>query len=249
LRLILKFSCLCLLGLLASPLAAQPGAATPPIIQTGSLKVVLDPAAVLFLPVDTEELRAGLCSGRPHVDSWGALAPRGECNVSVAPPPNIDLYVDGVTPDGSSSRIALHPGGSTLWPGSAPVDTPCGLWDVSWVLEPDEAQPASELGLEISGDDPAQGVFAGVVKLAVRYRFVNRTRSTSLELPAVVSLELSGHWAAVPQRGLSLGPGVSNLMLFTGVAGGQWTSAPVCGTWGGTRCQVFSRQLRTWYRR
>jgi hypothetical protein len=238
LKLALKLSCLCLLGLLASPLAAQPGAATPPVIQPGSLKVVLDPAAVSFLPIDSEELRASLCSGRPAVDNWGALTPRGECNVSVAPPPGIDLYVDGVTPDGSSSRIALHPGGSILWPGSAPVDTPCGLWDVSWVLEPDAAQPASELALETAGEGPAQGVFAGVVQLAVRYRFVNRTKGTSHELPAVVSLELSGHWAAVPAGGPSLGPGVSNLMLFTGVSGGQWTSAPTCGTWGGTRCQV-----------
>jgi len=238
LRLILKLSCLCLLGLLASPLVAQPGSSPSPFIRTGSLKIAIDPAAVSFLPIDTEELRARLCSGRPAVDNWGAISPRGECNVSVAPPPNIDLYVDGVTPDGSSSRIALHSGGSTLWPGSAPVDTPCGLWDVCWVLEPDAAQPASELALETAGEEPAQGVFAGVVQLAVRYRFVNRGKKTSYELPAVVSLELSGHWAAVPAGGTSLGPGISNLLLFTGVSGGQWASAPACGTWGGTRCPV-----------
>ncbi len=92
------------------------------------------------------------------------------------------------------------------------------------ILEPDAAQPASELDLETSGvtseENPAQGVFAGVVKLAVRYRFVNRTKSASYELPAVVSLELSGHWAAVPEGGPSLGPGASNLALFTGISGG-----------------------------
>jgi hypothetical protein len=245
LRLILKLSCLCLFGLLASPLAAQPGLPPPPAVRAGSLNVVLDPAAVSFLPIDTEELREGLCSGRPAVDNWGALSPRGECNVSVAPPPDIPLEVDSAAQKGSSIRVSLHPGGGEIWQGSSPVDTACGLWDLAMILEPDAAQPASGLDLETSGvtsqESPAQGVFAGVVKLAVRYRFVNRTRSASLELPAVVSLELSGHWAAAP-AGTSLGPGASNLMLFTGVSGGvsggQWASAPACGTWGGTRCQV-----------
>jgi len=244
LRLVLKLSCLCLLGLLASPLAAQPGA-VPPVLQTGSLKVALDPAAASFLPIDSEELRARLCSGRPTVDPWGALTPRGECNVSVAPPPDIPLYVDSVFSRGSSLQVSLHPGGAEIWRGSAPVDTPCGLWDLSLIVEPDATQPASELDLETSGvtsgESPAQGVFAGVVALAVRYRFVNRTKGAFFELPAVVSLELSGHWAAAP-AGTSLGPGVSNLMLFTGVSGGasggQWAGFPACGTWGGTRCPV-----------
>jgi hypothetical protein len=241
LRLILKLSCLCLLGLLASPLAAQLGA-SPPVIRTGSLKVAIDPAAVSFLPIDSEELRARLCSGRPTVDHWGAITPRGECNVSVAPPPEFPLEVDSAIARGSSIGVSLHPGGGEIWLVSAPVDTPCGLWDLSLIVDPDSAQPASGLDLETSGESPAQGVFAGVVKLAVRYRFVNRTKGSSHELPAVVSLELSGHWAAVPEGGPSLGPGVSNLMLFTGVSGGvsggHWASAPACGTWGGTRCHV-----------
>lgn len=241
-RLTLKLSCLCLLGLLASPLAAQPGSSPSPVIRTGSLKIAIDPAAVSFLPIDSEELRTRLCSGRPTVDNWGALTPRGECNVSVAPPPDIPLYVDSVFPRGSSLGVSLHPGGAEIWRGSAPVDTPCGLWDLSLTVDPDSAQPASELDLETSGESPAQGVFAGVMKLAVHYRFFNRTKGASYELPAVVALELSGHWGAVPEGGPSLGPGVSNLMLFTGVSGdvsgGQWASAPACGTWGGTRCQV-----------
>jgi hypothetical protein len=244
LRLTLKLSCLCLLGLLVSPLtaAAQPGTSPTPVIQTGSLKVALDPAAVSFLPIDSEEMRASLCSSRPHPTDWGTLAPRGECNVSVAPPPDIPLNVDGAVPQGSSVRVSLHPGSGEIWHGGGPVDTACGLWDLSMIVDPDAAQPASELNLEISGDNPAQGVFAGVVKLAVRYRFVNRTKGATHDLPAVVSLELSGHWAAVPEGGPSLGPGVSNLMLFTGVSGdvsgGQWAGAPACVTWGGTRCPV-----------
>lgn|GEM_PF-2440904 len=243
-RLILKLSCLCLLGLPSSPLAAQPGA-VPPVIQTGSVDVVLDPAAVSFLPIDGEELRASLCSGRPPVNHWGTLAPRGECNVSVAPPPDFPVEVDSAVQRGSSIRVFLHPGGAEIWRGSAPVDTPCGLWDLSLIVDSDAAQPASELDLETSGvtseESPAQGVFAGVMKLAVRYRFFNRAKGAFLELPTVVSLELSGHWAAAP-AGTSLGPGASNLTLFTGVSGGvsggQWASAPACGTWGGTRCQV-----------
>jgi hypothetical protein len=242
LRLTLKRSCLCLLGLLASPLAAQPGSVPPPVIRTGSLKVAIDPAAVSFLPIDREEVGARLCSGRPPIGDWGTLTPRGECNVSVAPPPDIPLYVDSVFPRGSSLQVSLHPGGAEIWRGSTPVDTPCGLWDLSLIVDPDGAQPASELDLETSGgiseESPAQGVFAGVMKLAVHYRFVNRTKGGSYELPAVVSLELSGHWAAVPEGGPSFGPGVSNLMLFTGVSGEQWAGFPGCVTWGGTRCPV-----------
>lgn len=244
----LGLPCLGLLGFLA--LASLPSAAladpATPVIHAGLVKIALDPDAVSFLPIDTSALRQnGLCSGHVLTDGWGTLSPRGECDLSVGPPPPIRVYVSDAVPDSGSFRLSAQPGGSTVWAGSAPVDTPCGLWDVSMVLDPDETQPVSKLALEISTDGPSQGVFSGVMNLAVHYRFVNRNQKVSLAVPAVVPLELSGHWAAVPEGGPSLGPGASNLVLFAGALGGpegQWSSVPSCGSaWVGGRCHICTR--------
>lgn len=225
------------LFLFATPLFAGVGAAAP-ALRPGSLEIAVDPAAASFLPVDTEELALGLCASVLPDDWDGPIAPRAECDLSVSPPPRLGLFVDDVTPGDSSWRVSLHPERSTAWKGSAPVATSCGLWDVSLVLDPDKQQPVSELALEASGEDPVQGVFSGTVKLALRYRFVNRDDGTTHELPAVIPLELSGHWAAVPAGGPSLGAGASNLVLYAGFTAGEWMGFPSCATWGGTRCPV-----------
>lgn len=222
------------LFLFATPLFAGVGAAAP-VLRPGSLKIAVDPAAVSFLPIDAETLKLNLCSGLPPDDWDDPLSPRAECDLSVSPPPGITLFVDAFAV-GGNWRVSLKPERSTAWKGSAPVATSCGLWDVSMGLDPDKTQPVSELALERSAADPAQGVFSGVVKLAVRYRFVNRDDDTSYELPTVVPLELSGHWAAVPADGPSLGATASNLVLYAGVVDGVWQSFTSCGTWGGTRC-------------
>lgn len=226
-----------LLFLFATPLFAGVGAAAP-VLYPGSLEIAVDPAAASFLPVDSEELKLGLCASVLPGNWDGPIAPRAECDLSVSPPPRLGLFVDDVAPGDSSWRVSLQPRRSTAWKGSAPVATSCGLWDVSMVLDPDREQPVSELALEASGADPAQGVFAGAVKLAVRYRFVNRDDGTTHEMPAVIPLELSGHWAAVPAGGPSLGSTASNLVLYAGFAGGEWSGFPSCATWGGTRCPV-----------
>ncbi len=103
-------------------------------------------------------------------------------------------------------------------------------------LDPGQEQPASDLALQPSPADPAQGVFAGVAQLAVRYRFVNRQHGTTLELPAVLPLELAGHWAVDPLA--EPGSEASNLLPYAGVVGGAVSPFPGCGTWGGTRCHV-----------
>ena len=104
------------------------------------------------------------------------------------------------------------------------------------VLDPEpESQPVSTLTLRASASDPKQGVFAGVVQLAVRYQFANRTEETSFEQPAVVPLELTGHWAIAPEGGPNLGEGASNLVLFAGVIDKNLESHPACGTWGDRR--------------
>lgn len=233
---------LCALGLTCpqAPLAADPAGpgSAPLAIRPGRTSVNLDPAGLSFLPVDSSALRLNLCSGHLTATDSGTISPRGECDLVVAPPPGIDFFVDGFTPDGSSSRVSVQPTGSSSWPANSPVDTPCGLWAVSMELDPGAAQPVSGLVLERSGSDPSQGVFASVVKLAVRYRFVNSAKGISYELPAVVPLELSGHWAAVPEDGPGLEDGASNLVLFVTVSRGQWTGAPACGSWARGQCPV-----------
>jgi hypothetical protein len=229
---------LCLLGVLAVPLAAAADPTAVPLVRTGSLEIALDPDAVSVLPVDSGELRLNLCNGVLQVDGIGTISPRGECDLVVSPP-RMGLFVTDATPAGGGSwQVSLHPDRSVPWKGSEPLATSCGLWDVSMVVDPGQTQPVSWLTLEPSAADPGQGVFAGTVKLAVRYRFVNRERGTSIELPAVPSLELTGHWAAVPADGPSLGEGASNLVLFAGSYQGQWESVPTCATWGSMRCEV-----------
>jgi hypothetical protein len=224
--------------LLASPLAAQTGAPAP-LVHAGSLSVDGDPAAVSYLPLDTSLLKDKLCSKDPTA-SWGTITPRGECDLSVSPPRLGFTTEDSVTVSGgsvtSSIQVSLQAGSAGTWTASGPLSTACGLWDISMTLDPSQEQTASEISLEPSGTGTAQGVFAGTAPLAVLYRFVNRDHGTTLELPAVLPLELSGHWAAASTAGLS--PGASNLLLYAGVVDGEISPFPACGTWGGTRCHV-----------
>lgn len=237
LRILLSF--LCLFGVVAVPLAAADPTAAP-LLRTGSLEIALDPDAVSFLPVDSEELRLNLCSGLLHVDGIGTISPRGECDLVVSPPPRLGLFLHDITAlAGGSWRVSLQPvpGKSGLWKASGSVSTSCGNWDVSMVLDPDKPQPVSVLALEPSAADPRQGVFAGPLKLAVRYRF-HQDGAIAFELPATVSIELAGHWMAAPASGSGLGADDSNLVLFAGVFGDQSASVPTCVTWGGVRCEI-----------
>lgn len=234
-------------------LAAPPASAGEPetLVRAGRLEIDLDPEAVSFLPIDLEKLQARLCEGNLP-DTGEPLDPTGECVLSVSPSPFLVLVVDEVSPLmapvvgdvgplGGALRAAVQLRDLTPWLGSEPITTDCGLWDVSMVLDPDAAQPLSELALEPSVADPPQGAFAGVVKLAVRYRFANRDTGISSELPTLRSLELAGHWAAIPEGDPGLTDGASNLRLFAGFFAGEWLDVPACGAWGGLRCPVCLR--------
>lgn len=236
---------LCLLsGLLATPILATPTAAggSAPAVHAGTLSLDVAPGLPSFLPVDTGTLAATLCGGTP-VSFQSSIGPRGECNLSVGPPPRIDLSAgEGRMADGAL-HVPLVATASTAWQGSVLLSTPCGDWEVSLNLDPAQPQPVSELVLQPSAADPAQGVFAGELRLAVRYHFFNRTKGTTVEAPAVAPLELSGHWSLVPDGGdgsaAELPPGVSNLELFSGVFGGASTPVASCGSsWGGGDCHV-----------
>jgi hypothetical protein len=228
-----------LLSLLATPLlaASEPAA---PVIRAGSLKIIVDPTAASVLPVDSTALRKLLCSGVPS--GWLPLSASGECDLAVypksLPPPGLDLDVGEIKAADGHLRIAVQPTGWEPWRASAPLATECGLWDIAVDLDPLKPQPVSALALEPSVADPNQGVFAGAVQLAALYRFTRLDPADSIELPAKLSLELSGHWAAVPEGGPSLGEGASNLVLFAGTFGDQWFAAPACVTWGGLPCEV-----------
>lgn len=238
-------SFLCLLALCALPPLAAADPAARSVVRPGLMTIALDPGAFSVLPIDTQALRAGLCSGILPVDGVGTISPRGECDlsVSVSPPPGIDVLVNHTASD-SSLRVSAQPQGFAPWQGGASVSTSCGLWDVSMVLDPALTQPVSELALERSATDPTQGVFAGTLKLAVRYRFYNRNTGAQLKKPAVLSLELSGHWAAAPEGDpISSGSGTggiaaSNLVLFAGVSQGEGVGFPSCVSWGGLDCKV-----------
>jgi hypothetical protein len=232
---------LCLLSfLLATLILPTSAAAGDPAVHAGALSVVVVPGLPSFLPVDTGTLAATLCGGTP-VSFPSVIGPRGECNLSVGPPPRIDLAAGDGRPDGDGAiHVPLVATASTAWQGSALLSTPCGDWEVSLDLDPAARQPVSDLVLQPSSADPAQGVFAGEVRLAVRYHFFNRTKGSAVEAPAVVPLELSGHWSVVPEGSAAeLPPGISNLELFSGVFAGASTPVASCGpSWGGGDCHV-----------
>lgn len=236
-RLSIGLPLLCLLA------ARSAGAATPnAAVRAGSLEIDLDPGMASFLPVDVGVLQAGLCGGAPPVDDWPKIAPRGECDLSVAPPPRMGLFVDETGSAGGAALWAtVELRGSKPWQGGAPIRTDCGLWDVTMEIVPDAGQPSSQLLLEPSVANPTQGAFAGVLRFAVRYRFAHRESGLAYELPADHALELAGHWAAVPAGTPGLADGASNLMLFAGSFAGEWLHVPACGGWAGLRCRVCFR--------
>ncbi len=225
---------LSILFLLASPLFAATSS-TGPLVHAGMVEVDADAKALSFLPVDTGAVGAILCSGGPLHD-WGPVTPRGECDLSVSPS-RLGFTVDDSKAGDGLVRVPIQASGWEAWQGSSPVASECGLWDVSMVLDPGREQPVSELALEPSPADPAQGVFAGEVRLALLFRFTNRDLGTSLEVPIDLPLELSGHWTTAPD-GTAPGPGMSNLVLFAGKAGGEVSPFSTCGTWGNLRCPV-----------
>jgi hypothetical protein len=242
LRFRIRLPILCLLSaLLAAPILATAAVAggSEPAVHAGTLALDVTPGLPSFLPVDTGTLAATLCGGTP-VSFQSSIGPRGECNLSVGPPPRIDFSAgEGRASDGAI-QVSLTATASGAWQGSALLTTPCGDWEMSLDLDPAARQPISDLVLQPSASDPAQGVFAGEVRLAVRYHLFNRTKGTTVEAPAVVPLELSGHWSIVPEGSAAeLPPGASNLELFSGVFAGASTPIASCGpSWGGGACHV-----------
>jgi hypothetical protein len=222
------------LCLLATPLAAV----ETPFLRAGTLAIAGDPALDSFLPVSVDDLKDGLCLG--VVGSVGEkppITPRGECEISVQPPPRLGFFTDGAPSRGSSLQVSVQPASFATVQASAPVATSCGLWDVFLGIDPDQVQPVSALALETSAADSAQGVFAGEVKVAVRFHFANRDDGRSFDLAALLPVELAGHWAA-DGSGTDLGEGASNLVLFAGVYGGRWSAAPSSATWGIRHCPI-----------
>jgi hypothetical protein len=224
------------LGLLAPSLAAAATEPAAPLVRPGSLQIALGAAGTSTLPLDSAALAYSLCNDLLGEDGNGRISARGECDLSVGSP-KMGWEVEWIEGQGASFAVWMRPVSSERWKGK-PLSTTCGLWDISLDLDP-KPQPLSRLALEASPvAGPVQGVFAGVMQLAVRFHFVLRDKGKAYELPAQLPLELKGHWAAVPEGGPSLGEGASNLVLYAGVAGGQWASFPDCGTWGGTLCHV-----------
>lgn len=233
----LRLSLCCLLAL---PLSAG---ADPSLPRAGTIKITLDPGVTSFLPIDIPTLKAALCNGS-IVNYKGPISPRGECDLTVKVPSGMGvLNADDAARAGSGSwQVPVHFSALGPWKGSAPVDTPCGLWDVSVDLDPESEQPVSTLVLTESEEIPGQGAFASVIELAARYRFANRTDGTRFEVPARLSLDLAGHWATLPQSMPGLADPASNMTsniaLFTRGVQGRQFSAPACGVWSNTRCAV-----------
>ena len=230
----LRLSLCCLLTL---PLTAG---ADPSLPRAGTIGLSLAPGITSFLPIDTPALKADLCNGS-IVNYRGPISPRGECDLTVKVPSGMGI-LDAETPEISarngSWQVPVYFSTLGPWKGSAPVDTECGVWDVSVDLDPDSEQPVSTLVLTQSEDVPGQGAFAGVIELAARYRFANRTRGTRLEVPARLSLDLAGLWTTLPQGTSGLADTASNISLFTLGTQGRPFSAPACGVWSDTHCAV-----------
>lgn len=220
--------------LLALPLSA---AADPSLPRAGTIEIALAPGVTSFLPIDTPELKELLCIGSSAVYE-GPISPRGECDLTVKVPSGMILEAGTSVSTASGWQVPVRFSALGPWKGSAPVDTPCGLWDVSVGLDPESEQPVSTLALTESAEIPGQGAFAGVIELAALYHFSHRTRGARLEVPTRLSLDLAGHWAILPQGRPGLVDTESNLALFTLGVQEQRFSTSSCGVWSNTRCSV-----------
>lgn len=223
--------------LLALPLSAAGEDLS--LLRAGTIEFTLDPGAISFLPIDTPALKEILCTGF-SINYLGPISPRGECDLTVQVPSGVNV-LSADTPRHAGSghwQVPIHFSALGPWQGSAPVDTACGLWDVSLVLDPDSDQPVSTLVLTASAETPAQGTFASVIDLAALYRFVHRTDDTLLEVPARLSLDLAGQWATLPPGTPGLADSASNIALFVRGVQGKRFPAPACGAWSATNCGV-----------
>lgn len=220
----------CLITLSAASPAAAGG------ISAGRIALAVAQPGGVALAIDLDAMAQELCTGGgPQI-----LRASAECSLNVnnwraseqAPPTSIVLW-SGAARAAEDGRISVEVTPSALeLAGTTLLYTPCGLWQYSLQLDPAAVQSPAPLTLHPAAEQPAQGMFAGVIEVAALLHLVpfdghgQPHESAAIDLPFDFTFQLAGAWATA--SGPLPDPKDSNLLLFAGFADGMWLSRPGC---------------------
>jgi hypothetical protein len=211
-----RISAFCL-GLLAV-LSATAATASPAdsSITAGEIQLALSTLETSALPIDIQALAESKCTTGGTGWWWsGNLA---QCRLTVVSVGDAHLFTFRVQDvpslqTGHPDLAALQTTGMVL--GGEPVETPCGVWEISLGLDTTDLQPMSPMALKPGPDDPAHGVFSTLLEMKVRLHLANQTTGQEIDEPLVLGLGLSGPWSlasSAKSKGKNLSE--SNLRLL-----------------------------------
>jgi hypothetical protein len=213
-----RISTLCLAILAA--LSATKANALPvgSSITAGEIQLALSEHATSALPIDIQAMAEANC--RPTEETPQAPGNLAQCRLKVSTQGTsqvVQLWNPAMEPMVLSPELlALQATGIDL--GGDPVETSCGIWEISLNLDTTESQPISPMALKPGSDEPGQGVFSTLLEMKVRLHLTNQTTGREIDEPLVLGLGLSGPWSLAPsdksnRKDLS----TSNLRLLHGV--------------------------------
>lgn len=190
-----RISTLCL-ALLAA-LSATKATALPvgSSITAGDIQLALSEHETSALPIDVQAVAEANC--RPNEEAPHSPGNLAECRLKVSTHGTsqvVNLRNQATeTILARPELLALQATGIHL--GGEPVETSCGVWEVSLDLDTDESQPISPMALKPGSEDPGQGVFSTLLEMKVRLHLTNQTTGQEIDEPLVLGLGLSGPWS------------------------------------------------------
>lgn len=172
-----------------------------PDVTPGEVQLVLSSDTVSTFPIDVQEWAETTC------DPTG-LQLRNQPVCHLTTPESKPVLRLAIQPGGPGQPVQWQIIGLNL--SLAPVETSCGIWDVSLTLDPTNPQPATPVILTPASDDPGHGIFAGVLEMSTNLLLSNRDTGQIAAANLRLGLNLGGPWTlSSPESAAG-----SNLLLF-----------------------------------
>ena len=166
-------------------------------ITAGEIQLVLSEHATSALPIDIQAMAEANCRTTGEAQSPGNLA---LCRLKVS--------TQGTSHEVGLRNPAAEPmmlrpellklQATGIHLRGEPVETSCGVWEISLDLDTTESQPISPMALKPGSENPGQGVFSTLLEMKVRLRLTNETTGQEIDEPLVLGLGLSGPWSLAP---------------------------------------------------